>query len=279
MQFQSQSDSAVPRAQVESSAGWPAPLVQALTDVAARHGFESEPAQVMWEAVTLGQGGMAQFGHPALGGSGQWMRGGMLMIGDMFDHGLKARVNALCEEVARLYAEHPQWRRPMREAAGAGAEWWPSGLHGPSSSGAQNGIRYAYFPAQHRLAIERAGTIELYDTGDHLIGGVSQQQGGDESLTFASQHGPVSLTSLNRLDEAHATVPPAREPVAFSAASAEGPTQAQTNPSSGAAAETKTDRGAAQTLDTIERLAGLRERGVLTEAEFIAKKTELLGRL
>ncbi|MDM0078505.1 SHOCT domain-containing protein [Variovorax sp. J2P1-59] len=167
----------------------------------------------------------------------------------------------------------------MKEPAEAGAEWWPSGLHGPSSSGAQNGIRYAYFPAQHRLAIERSGKVELYDTGDHLIGGVSQQQGGRESLTFASQQGLVSLTSLKRLDEAHSTVRPAAEPVAFSAPSVKGPPQAPIDPSSGATAETKSDRGAVQTLDTIERLAGLRERGVLTEAEFTAKKTELLGRL
>ncbi|MDM0108850.1 SHOCT domain-containing protein [Variovorax sp. J22R24] len=292
MQFQSQSSSASPRAQ-RSPAEWPAPLVQALTDVAARHGFELEVAQVLWEAVTLGQGGMAQFSHPTLGGSGQWMRGGMLMIGDMFDQGLKARVNALCEELAELYAAHPPWRRPPTAATPeAGVEWWPKELHAPSSSGAQNGIRYAYFPAQHRLAIERAGAVELYDTGDHLIGGVSQQQGGRESLTFASQHGPVALSSLKRVNEADASVAPT--PATSSATSTSLASSAPSTPSAaprgdtvpptgppspGAPAHAQADRAAAHTLDTIERLAGLRDRGVLTEADFIAKKTELLGRL
>jgi hypothetical protein len=32
-------------------------------------------------------------------------------------------------------------------------------------------------------------------------------------------------------------------------------------------------------LEMIEKLAALHERGVLTDAEFAAKKTELLGRL
>ena len=32
---------------------------------------------------------MAQFSHPELGGMGQWSQGGMIMIGDMFNNGLK----------------------------------------------------------------------------------------------------------------------------------------------------------------------------------------------
>jgi hypothetical protein len=38
---------------------------------------------------------MAQFNHPEFAGSGQWMQGGMLMLGDMFNHALKGRVDAL----------------------------------------------------------------------------------------------------------------------------------------------------------------------------------------
>jgi hypothetical protein len=41
---------------------------------------------------------MAQFSHPEFGGSGQWMRGGMSMIGDMFNSGLKSRVDSLLFE-------------------------------------------------------------------------------------------------------------------------------------------------------------------------------------
>ena len=41
----------------------------------------------------------------------------------------------------------------------------------PSSTGAQNKIRYAYFPATRRLAIEIKGHVTIYDTLDHQISG------------------------------------------------------------------------------------------------------------
>ena len=43
---------------------------------------------------------MAQFNCPELGGSGQWMSGGMAMVGDMFNHGLKNTVDNLCAELS-----------------------------------------------------------------------------------------------------------------------------------------------------------------------------------
>jgi hypothetical protein len=48
-------------------------------------------------ALQRSGGGQAQFGHPDLGGMGQWMPG-MLMIGDMFNSGLKARVDSLFQD-------------------------------------------------------------------------------------------------------------------------------------------------------------------------------------
>ena len=38
--------------------------------------------------------------------------------------------------------------------------------------------------------------MTVYDTLDHQIGGVSQQQGAGASLTFTSQHGTVPVASL-----------------------------------------------------------------------------------
>ena len=57
-------------------------------------------------------------------------------------------------------------------------------------------MRYAFFPATRRLAIELGGRLTVYDTGDHQIGGVSQQQGSGASLTFTSQHGLVRVADL-----------------------------------------------------------------------------------
>jgi hypothetical protein len=51
--------------------------------------------------------GMVELRHP-LGGMGQWTAGGMTMIGDMFNAGLKARVVALCDELAPPGAADPR---------------------------------------------------------------------------------------------------------------------------------------------------------------------------
>jgi hypothetical protein len=64
------------------------------------------------------------------------------------------------------------------------------------ASGSQNEMRYAYFPAARRLAIQRDNRITIYDTGEHQIGGVSQQQSSGYSLTFVSQLGLVWLDQL-----------------------------------------------------------------------------------
>ncbi len=88
-------------------------------------------------------------------------------------------------------------------------QWCPKQLGHPSSSGGQNGIRYAFFPEARRLLIERAGELTTYDSGDHRIGGVSSQQqsGGEPSLTFSSQHGSVRLDELRIEGEASSSEP------------------------------------------------------------------------
>ncbi len=77
----------------------------------------------------------------------------------------------------------------------------PQASSTPASSGAQNGIRYAWFPEQ--LAPGRRARrheVTLYDTDDHCIGGVAQQQGGAGPLCFSSQHGPIDLATLRRVE-------------------------------------------------------------------------------
>ena len=69
-------------------------------ELADRHGVSREAAATLLQAMAAGGGNQAQFNHAELGGLGQWSRGGMLMIGDMFNHGLKARVAALAEDLA-----------------------------------------------------------------------------------------------------------------------------------------------------------------------------------
>ena len=59
---------------------------QVISDISARYGLSQDAVVAMLYAVNSGGGTMAQFNIPELGGSGQWMRGGMTMVGDMFNN-------------------------------------------------------------------------------------------------------------------------------------------------------------------------------------------------
>ena len=79
--------------------------------------------------------------------------------------------------------------------------WWPEGLSNPSSSGGQNGLKYAFFPDQQRLAIERDGRVEQFDTGGHRIAGVSQRQTGNaaDDPVFSADGADVALSDLPKV--------------------------------------------------------------------------------
>jgi hypothetical protein len=62
-----------------------------INELAATYQVSPSAIQELIRALRTG-GGQAQFNHPDLGGMGQWGGGNMIMIGDMFNHGLKDRV-------------------------------------------------------------------------------------------------------------------------------------------------------------------------------------------
>jgi hypothetical protein len=235
---------------------------QRVADIAQRQGVSYDAALTLLRAVSAGGGTMAQFSHPELGGMGQWSQGGMIMVGDMFNHGLKARVDSLCNDLSWLLRDAGVFAPPPQQQGFGGqsyGNWWPDGLGSPASSGGQNDFRYAYFPGARRLAIQERGQVTLYDTGDHQIGGVSQQQGGQQTLTFSSQYGTLRVADLQQVGGQGAPpppTPPTFQQQSFAPPAAEG-----------------------DVFATIEKLAALRQKGVLTEEEFAAKKSELLSRL
>ena len=167
-----------------------------IADFAERHGFSPDAVRAAAEALRRGGGSMAQFNHPEFGGMGQWAAGGMIMIGDMFNNGLKARVDALYRDLAASPGAVPA---AAEQQPGQTSHWWPGDLGTPSATGAQNDMRYACFPDQRRLAVKREGRVRVYDTGDHRIGGFSQQQSGSQSLSFTSQNGTVRLEDLKEV--------------------------------------------------------------------------------
>lgn len=170
-----------------------------LDSIAANHGFSSGAVRELYAAIQAGNGTAAQFSHSELGGMGQWMRGGMLMIGDMFNQNLKGRVDALCNDLSTLYFAAPAPAASTSFGWGnAASSWWPAEFGSPSASGGQNSVDYAYFSHIDRLAVRQGKKVTVYDSTGHQIGGFSQQQGGGQTLHFSSQRGmfPVSILPL-----------------------------------------------------------------------------------
>ncbi len=265
--------------------------------LAERYRIGADAVKMMLDAVARGGGTMAQFNVPEFGGSGQWMRGGMTMAGDMFNNTMKATVDNLCTELSNLMAAQVGLFAPMSQSqsqsqgAGSGGtsaymwqspsyNWWPAELGNPASTGSQNSLRYAYFPEIRRLAIDLCGTIEVYDTTGFNIQGFGQQQGGDAaSITFASQRGTVRLHSLPRVHGFGGEKASERKaPDAKTAPDASTAPELKATPTAAPAAK-PAGGDAGSILALIEQLGGLKEKGLLTEEEFAAKKAELLKRL
>jgi hypothetical protein len=81
--------------------------LQKINDLAQRYGVSVDAVMKLLQALVNSNGTMAQFDHRELGGAGQWMPGGMTMVGDMFNHGLKAKVDGLCSELSQILAAQP----------------------------------------------------------------------------------------------------------------------------------------------------------------------------
>lgn len=151
---------------------------QKINELAQRYGVGTDAVMTLLQALVNSNGTMAQFNHRELGGGGQWMLGGMTMVGDMFNHGLKSQVDGLCSELSQLLAQQPfvpfpasfqsqgQGGGQQQQQGGYGAvgpglaslfvpeapgrtsgQWWPPELGFPNGTGAQNQVRYCSTPA------------------------------------------------------------------------------------------------------------------------------------
>ena len=274
---------------------------QKIADFAQRNNVSTDAVLTLRHALVNGHGTMAQFDHPEFGGRGQWMQGGMVMVGDMFNHTLKAKVTELCTALVSLFAAdflsdssvggqsqsqgvpssqlQPETRSPESSKATPRVSLFVAPPAGSPPHGGQQALaprrqpeaRILYdthFSESRRLAIEIHGHVTLYDTQDHQISGVSQQQGSRSTLTFTSQHGIVAVNTLPVVK----TDRPER-------ARSEAVRQTAITPSPSSPTPNKTAARETDVLSTIQRLAELRQKGILSEEEFAAKKAELLARI
>jgi hypothetical protein len=312
---------------------------QKINDLAQQYDVSTDAVLNLLQAVRNGNGSMAQFNHPELGGSGQWMQGGTTTVADKSNNSLKTKVDGLCLELSNVLVNQPVIYVPLNHQSqnqnqqqqqkggysdssingnnlGAG-NWWLSDLGVPTMTGAQNDMRYAYFAEMNRLAIDINGQITIFDTLDHQISGVSQQQGASLSVTFNSQHGTIDLLNLpvissdvntegdlsptnvnlttneGSIDEINMTSIQTDSPSLVQDSSPDqtedsSPNDSspdQTSPSSvqdDSVVENFNPFSSTQDMDIftkIEKLAVLMQKGILTEEEFVEKKTELLSRL
>ncbi|KAB1068592.1 SHOCT domain-containing protein [Tamlana haliotis] len=258
--------------------------MQNIANIANNYGVTIETAMELAHALRQTNGTMAQFYLPELGGGGQWMQGGMTMVGDMFNNQLRALVDGICIAISNAVIQGALQYQPLAQVKNQDGSLSPSGhwwgnLGYPNSSGSQNGTSYAIFNQIHRLAIQENGKVTIFDTLDHQIGGVGQQQGGNYDVNFSSQYGTIDLNTLPvvsgnqenlnhnnnnnvRIDESSTdTAPSNPQPPRFKAPNI-------------LTAEEERD-----VFSKLEKLADLRNKDILTDEEYKAKKAELLKRL
>ncbi|WP_221390254.1 SHOCT domain-containing protein [Dyadobacter sp. NIV53] len=252
---------------------------QAIDEIAGKYDLKSQSVEAMVKAIVNGNGTMAQFNIPELGGNGQWMKGGMTMVGDMFNNSLKATVDKLCTELSALissrviFEEQDKPSDAFKFSTSGGP--WPSVFGNPTSSGSQNNFKYAYFAPVRRLVIEENGKQLIYDTKHHNISGVSQQQGSGNSYKFTSQDGPVDVSQLPLISE-----PDNSDPERHEEQTQEIPGMAYDVTHVQSSNIHKTESASSDNIiATIEKISALYEKGHITEEEFKAKKQELLARL
>jgi hypothetical protein len=174
-------------------------------------------------AVSADNGNQAQFNHPEFGGMGQWSMGGMIMIGDMFNNYLKGRVDSLCQELSSLIQGQPLFQMPAQSQSQSKAVAGTARREAATSSRATataTPARAFSCPMQHRAiggppisacpvrpAVKTICAMPIFSrgaaagrrhqrsgcrftiSGQHQIGGFSQHQSGDQSITFTSQFG------------------------------------------------------------------------------------------
>jgi hypothetical protein len=216
---------------------------------------------------------------------------------------VKAKVDGLCSDLVNLLGREPEWiARTSSQtqsqggtsgygnvslfvpaAGGPPGAWWGAELGAASATGSQNNIRYAYFPASRSLAVAIGDHVTIYDTADHVISGVSQQQSGDASLSFVSQRGLVRVADLRVVSRKEDTAAsPARRDNPGSApehAHRQEPEPVAPVKQSAAAFSAQKQAPQDDTFFKLERLDDLHKKGIISDEECAAKKAELLGRL
>lgn len=287
---------------------------QKITDLAQQYDVSTDAVLYLLQTINNNNNStIAKFSHPELG-SGQWMPDGMttVEVNNDSNNSLTAKINGLCLELSHILPNEPviyvplslQSQRQNQQQGsysdsiihegnnvGTSSNWWPSDLGVPTMTGTQNNMRYAYFAEIKRLAMEIDGQVTIFDTLDHQISGISQQPGTNLSITFTSQDGTMDLLNLpvistdmdTELNVAPINMNPSDltiEEISIDDDTNTNITSVQDNLSQDNSSLTQPLASQQMgILMTIEKLAELRQKDILTEEDFLEKKHQLLSRL
>jgi hypothetical protein len=162
--------------------------------LAKKYGFSEETIETLLNGLIQSGGNQVQFNIFELGGMGQW-QSGMVMIGDMFNNGLKNTVNNLCYELVELVRNPPAEKNKSKTEKSKKVD-------APTFKGSQNETGYQYFATKNRLEILKDGKVKTkYDTsGFELTGAQQQQNNSEKDFTFQDKNGKtLSLKDFKKL--------------------------------------------------------------------------------
>lgn len=167
---------------------------EAIKDIASSHDVSVGTVAILLNSLETTGGNQVQFNISELGGMGQWQPG-MVMVGDMFNSGLKYKVDQICSELSAWVRSRPK-EEPKHGT---------SIITDNSSAtfkGSQNNSHYAYHASDKRLVIENGGKTTLYDTTGYPLTGVQQSQDGSgKRLSFTYPGGTVQVSELKEIKE------------------------------------------------------------------------------
>lgn len=166
-----------------------------IKSLAKKYGFSEQTIEILLQGLIQSGGNQVQFNLSELGGMGQW-QSGMVMIGDMFNNGLKNSVNNLCFELAELSRNLPVEKSKAKNNQKSKQE------DQITFKGSQNEEGYQYIASKNRLEILKNGKVKtIYDTtGFELTGAQQQQSNTDRDFKFQDKSGKtLSLKDFKKL--------------------------------------------------------------------------------
>ena len=195
-----------------------------VSDLSHRYGVSGDAVTTLLQALIAATAAWPSSAIPELGGMGQWSQGGMIMVGDMFNHGLKARGRGLCSELACLGRPEPGvgTEQPQSQSQGGRRAWVPGAGGGSSGRGGRPSSvsRLDRGPERRALCL-----VPGHPAARHRVGRpadrLRHRRPPDRRLLPAagsavprspspSQHGPIRVADLPVVTAASgATAPPA----------------------------------------------------------------------